>query len=285
MNNKISSLVLVIIGVLCVFIIQSNPEVLESAPKGMVLIPAGEFQMGSYDIEGGENEQPVHTVYVDAFYIDIHEVTNAEYKEFLDANPQWQKGKWWQIERIRRRFHNGTYLKDWNGNNYPEGKGDHPVEVSWYAAMAYAQWTGKRLPTEAEWEKAARGGLVGKSFPWGDSIDASMANYGGIVGDSTPVGIYPANGYGLYDMTGNEFEWCLDEYDQDFYKKSPYRNPIAGANNISWLINNFTKIKTSRVVRDGCDGCVPHAVRVADRTKRYPAYSSFGFRCVKTVTP
>ena len=294
MNNRISSFVLVIIGVLCVFTIGFKPDALEAiaddsaeldVPEGMAQIPAGEFQMGSYDVEGGKSELPVHTVYVDAFYMDIHEVTNAEYKEFLDANPQWQKGKWWQTDRIKRRFHNGKYLKDWNGNNYPEGKGDYPVRVSWYAAMAYAQWAGKRLPTEAEWEKAARGGLVGKRFPWGDWIYAHMANYGGIAGGTTPVGIYPANGYGLYDMTGNVFEWCLDEYDQDFYKKSPYRNPLAGANNIGWIINNFTKIRTPRVVRDGCDGCVPHAVRVADRTKRRPTYSNFGFRCVKDVTP
>ena len=175
MNNRINSLVLVTIGVLCVFTIQSKPDTLKSTadasenlvvPDGMVLIPAGEFQMGSYDVEGGESEQPVHAVYVDEFYMDIHEVTNAEYKKFIDANPEWQKGKWWQTDRIKRRFHNGKYLKDWNENNYPEGKGDHPVQVSWYAAMAYAQWAGKRLPTEAEWEKAARGGLVGKRFPW-----------------------------------------------------------------------------------------------------------------------
>ena len=119
----------------------------------------------------------------------------------------------------------------------------------------------------------------------GDSIDANMANYGGIVGDKTAVGTYPANGYGLYDMTGNVFEWCLDEYDLDFYKKSDYRNPISGPYNIGWIINNFTNIRTPRVVRDGCDGCVPHAVRVADRTKRRPTYSNFGFRCVKDLTP
>ena len=126
---------------------------------------------------GLDNEKPVHTVHVDAFYMDTHEVTNAEYKKFVDANPQWQKG------RIQRRFHNGGYLPFWNGNDYPVGKGDHPVvTVSWYAAMAYSQWAGKRLPTEAEWEKAARGGLVGKKYPWGDTIDDTKANYGRNVG-------------------------------------------------------------------------------------------------------
>ena len=294
MNNRVDSSVLVIVGVLCIFIFGFKADALEPiaegdpgpiAPEGMVLIPAGEFQMGSNDVEGGDSEYPVHTVYVDAFYMDIYEVTNAEYKKFIDANPEWQKGRWWQIDRIQRRFHNGKYLEDWDGNNYPEGKGDHPVQVSWYAAMAYAQWAGKRLPTEAEWEKAARGGLTGKKYPWGDSIDAHKANYGGIVGNTTPVGTYPANRYGLYDMTGNVFEWCLDEYDLHFYKKSPYRNPLSGPKHISWLIDNFTQVKTSRVARDGCNGCVPHAVRVADRSERSPAQSSPGFRCVRDVVP
>ena len=291
MNNRIGSSALVITSILCAFMIGFQPDALESIadqavelilPEGMTLIPAGEFQMGSDDIEGDEDEQPVHTAYVQAFYMDIYEVTNAQYKEFIDANPQWQKGRWWQMNRIKRRFHNRNYLKGWNGNNYPEGKGDHPVHVSWYAAMAYAQWAGKRLPTEAEWEKAARGGLVGKNYPWGDSIDANKANYDGIVGDTTPVGTYPANGYGLYDMTGNAFEWCLDEYRSNFYVRSPHQNPLSGVNTVGWLIDNFTEVKTARVVRDGCDGCNPLAVRVADRGARDPA-DSFGFRCVRDV--
>ena len=170
MNNRIGSSALVITSILCAFMIGFQPDALESiadqaveliVPEGMTLIPAGEFQMGSDDIEGDEDEQPVHTTYVQAFYMDIYEVTNAQYKEFIDANPQWQKGLWWQMNRIKRRFHNRNYLKGWNGNNYPEGKGDHPVHVSWYAAMAYAQWAGKRLPSEAEWEKAARDGCDG----------------------------------------------------------------------------------------------------------------------------
>ena len=293
MNNRIGSPALIIISVFCVFIIGFKPDALKPiadgtpelvVPESMVLIPAGEFQMGSNGGEGDESEQPVHAVYIDAFYMDIYEVTNAQYKEFTDANPQWQKGRWWQTNRIKRRFHNRNYLKDWNGNNYPEGKGDHPVQVNWYAAMAYAQWAGKRLPTEAEWEKAARGGLVGKKYPWGDSIDANKANYGGIVGDTTPVGTYPANGYGLYDMAGNAFEWCLDEYDPDFYVRSLHQNPLSGANTIDWLIDNFTKVKTSRVVRDGCNGCNSLAVRVADRGPRDPS-GNFGFRCVRDTNP
>ena len=127
-----------------------------------MLIPAGEFLMGSEDEEAADQEQPVHTVYVDAFYMDAYEVTNLEYQQFLLENPEWQKAN------IEARFHDGAYLKEWSGTDYPTGKAYHPVtHVSWYTAMAYAEWAGKRLPTEAEWEKAARGGLVQKKYPLG----------------------------------------------------------------------------------------------------------------------
>ncbi len=173
----------------------SAPAAPASAPAGMVLIPAGEFQMGSDD--AGNNEQPVHTVHVDAFYMDTHEVTNAEYKTFVLANPEWQKG------RISAVFHRDKYLKRWNGNNYPEGKGDHPVTfVPWYAAMAYAAWVGKRLPTEAEWEKAARGGEAGRKYPWGDTITPDDANYGWNVRGTTAVGIMLRTGMGCSTWPG-----------------------------------------------------------------------------------
>ena len=181
-----------------------------TAPEGMVLIPAGEFEMGSN--VGEWSEKPMHTVYVDAFYMDKYEVTNLDFKRFVLANPQWQKG------RIPKAFHRGRYLRDWTGNNYPTGKADHPVKyVSWYAAVAYSKWAGKRLPTEAEWECAARGGKSGLRYPWGNDIDSDKANYGNNVGDTTPVGSYASNGYGLYDMVGNVLEWCLDAYDDNIY--------------------------------------------------------------------
>ena len=220
------------------------------APEGMVSIPAGEFQMGSNDPEAQNDEQPVHTVYVDAFFMDEHEVTNLEYKKFVLANPRWSK------DRIDKALRDGRYLRHWKGNDYPRGKANHPVSgVSWYAAMAYAGWAGKRLPTEAEWEYAARGGLAGQKYPWkGDVIDLGKANYGKNVDETTPVGKYPPNGYGLYDMAGNVWEWCLDEYNKDFYFTSPRENPLSGANSVDWIISNFTSVKERRVLRGGSWG-------------------------------
>lgn len=197
---------------------------------GMMRIPEGEFEMGNQIpvlVDGVLtqflNERPVHPVRLDTFYIDEHEVTNAQYKAFIDANPEWKKN------RIDQNFHNGNYLRHWNGNNYPPGQDDYPViYVSWYAAMAYAQWAGKRLPTEAEWEKAARGGLIGLQYPWGNAIDKDKANFNKHIIGPTSVKSYPANDYDLYDMVGNVSEWCLDEWDENFYANSPRNNPISG---------------------------------------------------------
>ena len=250
----------------------------------MVLIPAGEFQIGSND--GDDDEKPVHTIYVDAFYMDKYEVTNAQYKAFVDANPEWQKG------HISEKYRDSLYLFDWNANSYPEGKGNYPVvNVSWYGAMAYAQWAGKRLPTEAEWEKAARGGLTGKRYPWGDLINSSKANYGQNVGEITPVGSYPANRYGLFDMGGNTSEWCLDAYDSDFYESFPRRNPFSGGN-VTEVSSNFTDVvydsenfETWRVFRGGTWFFDP--VEVSWRGKYPPTGTDhgIGFRCVRAVTP
>ena len=280
-----------------------------AVPEGMVLIPAGEFQMGSNDEGTTDDEQPPHTrfdnfaresccpnedhgfdelprhtVYVDAFYMDTHEVTNAQYKKFVEANPQWQK------DRISAKYHDGKYLMDWNGNNYPSGKGNHPVAyVSWYAAMAYSKWAGKRLPTEAEWEYAARGGLGGKAYPWGDRFDHTKAHHNARVGGTIAVGNYPANGYGLYDMTGNVSEWCLDNYDSDFYAKSPYRNPISGVA-IDVRLNTYREVEWfyQPVVRGGSYITAVRHARVAFRGYGTPPLTNFhiGFRCVRdSVTP
>ena len=268
----------------------SQQTVGENGAK-MVLIPAGEFEMGQNIDAIHQSERwiferhdmpstPIHTVSLDAFYIDIYEVTNAQYKKFVDANPEWQKG------RIEQKYHDGDYLKDWRGNNYPDSKGNHPVAfVSWYAAMAYAKWTGKRLPTEAEWEKAARGGLVSKNYPWGDSITPLHANRN--TSNTTPVGSYDANGYGLYDMAGNVCEWCLDEYDWGFYKSSPRLNPLGGKNSIDQLLSRYTLVVSSRVHRGGSWAGTAGALRSAERAFNAPSLTGkdLGFRCVMSVSP
>ncbi len=259
-------------------------------PEGMVLIPAGEFQMGSEDAEAQANEQPVRTVYVDAFYMDATEITNGEYQRFVLENPNWQK------EALGLRFHNGFYLKNWDGNNYPRGEGDHPVTyVNWYAAVAYARWVGKRLPTEAEWERAARGGLVGNMYPHGNTLTPADANYRddpkGEWRLRTPVGMYPPNAYGLYDMAGNVWEWCLDEYDAEFYVSLPsYRtavNPFSEENSVSWVVDNFEEVRAVHVWRGGSWLNPASLARVSYRGwigGSLPITGGFsGFRCVKDL--
>ena len=249
-----------------------------SVPPGMVLIPAGDFLMGSYD--GEDDEQPVHTVYVDAFYMDTYQVTNAQFGAFVDANPQWQK------DNIPDKYHDGNYLLLWDRNIFPFWDDDHPVvDVSWYAAMAYAQWAGKRLPTEAEWEKAARGGLAGQEYPWGNDFDTTKAHYYDEGTDDTkPVGSYAPNGYGLYDMVGDVWEWCVDAYERDFYARSARQNPVA-----DWVGNDFAHVPTynSRVLRGGGS-----KLRVANRFNNTPACcmvglfeGHLGFRCARDITP
>ena len=260
---------------------QPSPSPFLNIPSGMVLIPAGEFRMGSNanDVDAYSDEKPEHTVYVDAFYIDKYEVTNEEYKKFIDANPQWRKGL------ILRKYHDGTYLQHWTGNNYPNGKANHPViYVSWYAAMAYAKWKEERLPTEAEWEKAARGRL---GYLTENLIKSKTANYDWMVGGTTRVGNYSANTYGLYDMLGNASEWCLDAYSSNFYAKSPRRNPIAGGSIYS-IVREFRNVNTGRVARGGSWLSTANTVRITYRiTQNSPGHTSaaLGFRCVKPVTP
>ena len=252
-----------------------------SVPEGMVLIPAGEFQMGSSDSEGDEDELPVHTVYLDAFYMDIYEVTVGQYREFVQATGYEPLG-------------------DWDSNLSPTDW--HPVVgVSWYDAMAYATWAGKRLPTEAEWEKAARGGLEGKKYPWGDTPpDGTQCNFADMnvaqlewanldvddgYAQAAPVGSYPPNEYGLYDMGGNVREWCLDAWNADFYANSPRQNPFVGES-IENVVSNFEVIRTERVTRGGSWWTPPDFLRVAFRNENNPsgAYINDGFRCVMDTT-
>ncbi len=254
----------------------TSPNV--DVPDEMVLIPAGQFQIGSQDEETNFPNMPVQTVYIDSFMIDIHPVTNGQFQQFLEENPQWQKSM------LSHSYHNGNYLQTWSGFKYPRGKAEHPVvDISWYAAMAYAQWIGKRLPTETEWEKAARGGLTGKTYPWGNEINVSMANYGMQIGSTTPVGKFPPNGYGVYDIVGNVWEWCLDEYDENVPHPGTYLSP----DDISQITNNYLSIGDFRVLRGGSWASSERALRVTYYGWAAPnfTYYSYGFRCVKDITP
>lgn len=236
-------------------------------PSGteMVFIPAGEFEMGSQD--GASDEQPVHTVCLSGFYIDKYEVTVGQYRQFVHAT--------------------GAAFPDWEEVARYAQTDQHPmVNVSWYDAVAYAKWAGKTLPTEAQWEYAARGGLEGKAYPWGDqALDDTKANYeDSKIGRTVQVGSYPANRYGLHDMVGNVWEWCIDEYLADFYGTSPDKNPVAGPR-ISLLDDSFRKVVTRRVVRGGGWDAASRRLRVAYRDGNGPRgkVDSVGFRCVRPI--
>lgn len=214
----------------------------------MVLIPAGEFQMGSKN--GNSSEKPVHTVYLDAFYMDKYPVTNALYKKFMEAN---------------------GYKAPEYGINSNFDVPDMPVVgISWEDAGAYAKWAEKRLPTEAEWEKAARGGLEGREYPWGDNITKKDANYGNKLRTTSLVGSYDPNGYGLYDIAGNVCEWCVDWYDSDYYSNSPKSNPKGPSSG------------DVRVLRGGSWNFNPSYLRVSYRLYFTPTSRNltFGFRCI-----
>lgn len=180
----------------------------------MITIPAGSFSMGSQS--GRDNEQPVHRVFVDAFALGVHQVTNAEYDAFVEAT-----GAASPPYRREPGF----------------GDDDQPVvAVSWFDAAAYCAWlrlaTGVRfrLPTEAEWERAARGGIDGCSYPWGDDPPETRPDYERrwLLGPER-VGLYPASAYGISNLGDNVHEWCADWYDPDYYAVSPDRNPRGPA--------------------------------------------------------
>ncbi len=256
-----------------------TPVVTPTLPPGMALIPAGTFKMGS--TTGDADERPVHTVTLDAFYMDTHEVTNTQFAAFLTAKGKHiDAGKTW-LDMSDPAIGIGLVA----GQETPtyqakSGHGNRPViRVTWHGARAYAKWAGKELPTEAQWEYAARGGLVGKLYPGGDTIDATKANYGQNVGSTTDVGSYAANGYGLYDMAGNVWEWCLDTYDDVFYQSSPTANPMSG--------DPDTMMDDVRVLRGGSYLYSAQTTRVANRDRGAPVSTGrdLGFRCVKPVSP
>ena len=267
----------------------------------MVLIPAGEFQMGNND--GSGDEKPVHTVYIDDFYMDRYEVTSAQYAEFLNRYEHAMfPSKRYGYSVVRDMNRNILiYIDDshcpiewvWDAYIPKAGYENYPAtHVTWYGASAYAQYYGKRLPTEAEWEKAARGGLVGKKYPWGDiGPDGTQCNFAdrstrsgwfnewadrsvhdGHLG-TAPVGSYLPNSYGLYDMAGNVWEWCADWY--GYYPRSYEENPKGPDSG------------PRRVVRGGAWNNTPIHLRVAYRYSTRPVRSTgyIGFRCAKNAMP
>ena len=259
----------------------------------MVFVPAGEFTMGSTN--GGADEQPVHTVYLDAFYIDKYEVTNAEFQVFIDAGGYNTKAFWSEEGWAYRNMHDWTEPYYWSSGEHSSGPSwpGFPVHgISWYEAEAYANFVGKRLPTEAEWEKAARG-TDERTYPWGEEINGSRANYirSGDPYDnlSTPVGFYDGRlfpnppfqttnspgPFGAYDQAGNVFEWVSDWYSADYYTNSPYENPQGPVNETD-----------SKIVRGGSCSDEASSITCYDRKQYREDIQTYdikiGFRCART---
>ena len=219
----------------------------------MVTIPAGDFMMGCG--VGGDNEKPVHRVWVDAFAMAKYAVTNSDYAHFVEST-QYEPPPHWR-----------------------ESKFQHPhqpvVAVRWFDAVAYCAWlsemTGQafRLPTEAEREKASRGGVEGLSYPWGDALPEDCEGGRDTVLDV--VGAGDPNGYGLYDMSGGVHEWCADYYDASYYAVSPARNPKG------------PDVGERRVARGGSWRHNVRYTRCAARSSLAPdkQFSDFGFRCAQ----
>jgi iron(II)-dependent oxidoreductase len=235
-------------------------------PGGMVLVPAGEFLMGSdphRDRAAGPQEQPQHRVFLDAFKIDRYEVSNVEYLRYVLATG----ADWPQF---------------WRGKPFADKMALHPViNVSWEEADAYCRWVGKRLPTEAEWEKAARGD-DGRMFPWGDEpagwIKSNIAHPGSKRGAKYPPlanidrydkGVSP---YGVYQLAGNVSEWVSDWFDPEYYRRSPDRNPQGPERG------------DLKVFRGGSWNEDPEVARSAGRNGGEPARRSYltGFRCAQS---
>jgi formylglycine-generating enzyme required for sulfatase activity len=235
---------------------------------GMVLVyvQEGKFKMGTD--EGTENQGPMHTVFLDSFWIDKTEVSNQMYEECVQAGAcePLAKSSSWNRE---------SYYDDPQYANYPV------IYIDWYRAEAYCKWAGRRLPTEAEWEKAARG-VDGRTYPWGEEIDCNKTNYypeeGACVGDTSESGSYPggASPYGALDMGGNVWEWVADWYSSEYYVSSPKSNPAGPA------------YGDQRVLKGGCWDDTSKYISSAYRYGWDPSDDSFyhvGFRCALSDVP
>ena len=312
-------------------------------PPGMVWIPGGEFTMGTDDQIGWPDEKPAHRVRVDGFWMDDTDVTNAQFRAFVEATGYVTTAeKPVDLEEIMRQSPPGTSappaeklvpgslvfkptpgpVKDfqdfsqwWHWTpgaswRHPEGPGsstdgreDHPVvQVSWYDAIAYAKWAGKRLPTEAEWEFAARGGLDGKTYVWGNeafSEGKPQCNcwQGEFPTNNTatdgyertsPVKAFPPNGYGLYDMAGNVWQWCSDWYDRDLYVRRAGQSVIVNPTGPEKSNDPQQPHSPLRCQKGGSFLCHPSycgRYRPSARHGCTPdtGMSHVGFRCVTTV--
>ena len=237
-----------------------------SDPTAEILIPAGTFQMGCDRSNRAEScntsELPLHTVYLDAYYIDKYEVTNARYKACVDSGEC-------TAPRSSSSWTRNPYYGTVTYANYPV------ISVSWNQANTFCAWEGKRLPTEAEWEKAARGSNDTRKYPWGNSVaDSTLLNYNSNIHDTTAVGSYPAGAspYGVMDMAGNVWEWVNDWYQADYYYNSPDSNPQGPAEG------------DSRVFRGGSWFSYGTGVRSARRSSAHPDDTdiTLGIRCVRS---
>jgi formylglycine-generating enzyme required for sulfatase activity len=254
-----------------------TPESDSSLPSGitdargveMVLVPAGEFEMGS--AHGDHDEKPVHPVYLNAYYIDKYQATNAQYRGCVEAGVC-------QPPKSVDSYSRPGYFEDPEFADFPV------VHVDWNMAQTFCGWREVRLPTEAEWEKAARG-TGGRTYPWGEGIDCQRANYyrqeGTIffacVGDTTRVGSYEdgVSPYGVHDMTGNVWEWVADWYAERYYAVSPESNPTG------------PDAGREKVIRGGSWFFSDYSSRAANRYWFNPvnAYDNIGFRCAVDATP
>ena len=232
-------------------------------------IPEGAYYRGSN--QGCRDEIPRHPVRIGSFCIDVHPVTNEQFVRFLDFLGDEKDHQNHDIIRLK-----DSRIKRNSGRfSIERGYSRHPVVgVTWYGAMEYCKWVGKRLPTEAEWEVACCGGLENPTYPTGEDIEKTQANF--FSSDTTAVMSYPPNGYGVYDIAGNVYEWCSDWYEYNYYEYSSQepdfpKGPIQGV---------------YRVLRGGCWKSLKEDLRCSKRHRNNPgaANGTYGFRCAQDAT-